>query len=117
MGMSDVLGSDFNRLHTSYPSISGIMTSRSIKSGWGSTFARSSALAPLVAILTMYVSFRVLCATSMLAGMSSTTRMICLSELVFTSLPRSHAIPSCCRHQQIQSVGERTLFNHRPPQF
>ena len=79
-----MLGSDFNRLQTSYPSISGIMTSRSIKSGWGRTFARSSALTPLVAILMMYMSFRIWCATSMLADISSTTRIICLSELVVT---------------------------------
>ena len=83
--MSHVPESEFNRLQTSYRSATGILTSRSIKSGKGAIFTRFSAIVPLFAILTMYVSLRILCANWISASASLTRRMIGLSKSVFSS--------------------------------
>src|SRR5260221_2904063 len=74
-GICDVAGSALSRRHTSKPSISGIMTSSSTRSG-SSAAQITSAAAPLAAVKTSKYSLASLARRSLtLMSTSSTTRM------------------------------------------
>src|SRR5260221_94797 len=74
-GICDVAGSALSRRHTSKPSISGIMTSSSTRSG-RSAAQIASAAAPLAAVKTSKYSLASLAPRSLtLMSTSSTTRM------------------------------------------
>src|SRR5262245_38092688 len=74
-GISRVSGFDFSLRQTSKPSISGIITSRRMRSGFSAPVAISNALSPLVATLVLNESFSRPEITLILVGVSSTIRM------------------------------------------
>src|SRR5262245_37605449 len=80
MGISRVSELAFSLRQTSKPSISGIITSRSMRSGFSAPVAISSALSPLVATLVLNESFNRPEITFTLVGVSSTIRMSFLLE-------------------------------------
>src|SRR5580704_18322219 len=82
--------------------MSGIVTSSRMRSGLSAALACSSALAPLVATLVRYWSFRMASAAAMLAGVSSTIRMV-LSGIMCSfplslQLEMMLIISTCYRH-------------------
>src|SRR5262245_65829224 len=75
MGISRVSELAFSLRQTSKPSISGIITSRRMRSGFSAPAAISNALSPLVATLVLNESFSRPEITVTLVGVSSTIRM------------------------------------------
>src|SRR5262245_32338451 len=81
MGIPRVSGFAFNLRQTSKPSMSGIMTSSKMRSGFSAPVAIAKAFSPLVATLVLYESLSRPSITSTFVGVSSTIRMSFRSEL------------------------------------
>lgn len=74
----------FRRSKTPYPSSFGIITSSSIKSGFGLFSKYSRALSPLFATFTLYLFLRTPASKARLSAVSSTSNMVFSCDIFYT---------------------------------